>query len=215
MRNWITAAFPLGALLLASCGPQKLALPGDPVDRAATCAVVSAASARSGATPVSGGLGFDAQTRIIHYAMLAGTDDKGFSAKRTAAVIPRMSELESHVTGGKWQELAAPCDAVFPEVKKVTGIELPAAKFDAQLGCYAMGDFLTRSVQTSDPKGEETLATYNKLHGQLDAPIGAGLKARGASGVAKTQALKDEALGRMTRLGAPIKVMELCTSRFT
>jgi hypothetical protein len=32
--------------------------------------------------------------------------------------------------------------------------------------------------------------------------------------VEKTQMLKDQALGRMTRLGAPAKVMEICTSRF-
>lgn len=214
MRHRFTAALPLGMLLLASCGPHKLALPDDPVDRAATCAVVSAASSRASAPSVAGGLGFDAQTQIIHYAMLAGTDDKGLSAKRTAAVIARMSELEGHITGGKWQKLEDPCNQAFPEVKKVTGIELPASKFDAQLGCYALGDFLTRSVQTSDPKGETTLATYSQLHRKLDAPIGAGLKERGASKVERTQELKDEALGRMTRLGAPVKVMEMCTSRF-
>lgn len=213
MRHRFTA-LPLAMVLLASCGPHKLALPDDPVDRAATCAVVSAASSRSSA-PVSGGLGFDAQTRIIHYAMLAGTDDKGLSAKRTAAVIARMSELEGHITDGKWQKLTAPCDEAYPEVRKVAGIELPASKFDAELGCYALGDFLARSVQTSDPKGETTLATYNKLHRKLDAPIGAGLKERGASQVEKTQLLKDQALGRMTRLGAPVKVMEMCTGRFS
>lgn len=214
MRKLLIMALPLGAMVTASCGPQKLALPSDPVDRAATCAVVSAASSRASAPTVAGGLGFDAQTQIIHYAMLAGTDDQGLSAKRTAAVVARMNDLQGKITDGKWQKLAAPCDAAFPEVKKTTGIELPASKFDAELGCYAMGDFLTRTVQTTDSKGEEELAVYSKLHRQLDGPIGAGLKARGASRVAKTQALKDAALGQMTRLGAPSQVMKICTGRF-
>ena len=42
MRIVITIAVPFGALLLASCGPQKLTLPTEPVDRAATCAVPAA-----------------------------------------------------------------------------------------------------------------------------------------------------------------------------
>jgi hypothetical protein len=125
-----------------------------------------------------------------------------------------MSDLQGKITEGKWQKLAAPCDAAFPEVNKTTGIELPAAKFDAQLGCYAMGDFLTRAVQTTDSQGEERLATYGKMHRELDRSIGAGLKARGVSKVKKTQLLKGVALGQMTRLGAPSEVMKICTDRF-
>lgn len=214
MRKFIIMALPLGAMLLASCGPKKLALPEYPIDRAATCAVVSAAAARAAAPALKGGLDFGSQTRIIHYAMLAGTDDKGFSAQRTAAVISRMSELQEKVTEGKWQNLAEPCDSAFPEVKKTAGIELPAAKFDAQLGCYAMGDFLTRSVTTSDPKGEEVVSTYSALHRKLDGPIGTGMRARGATKMDETQSLKNAALGQMTRLGAPVEVMKICTGRF-
>jgi hypothetical protein len=214
MRKLMIMILPLSTTIIASCGPQKLALPSDPIDRAATCAVVSAAASRASAPTVAGGLGFDQQTQIIHYAMLAGTDDQGLSTKRTAAVVARMNDLQPRITDGKWQKLAAPCDSAYPEVKKTSGIALPASKFDAELGCYAMGDFLTRAVQTTDSKGEERLAIYNKLHRDLDGPIGAGLKARGASMVAKTQALKDVALGRMTRLGAPSQVMKICTDRF-
>jgi len=214
MRKTIIMALPLSALLLASCGPKKLALPEDPIDRAATCAVVSAATARNAATELKEGLDFGPQTRIIHHAMLAGTDDKGFSAKRASAVISRMSELQEKVTEGEWQPLATPCDKAFPEVKKTSGIELPAAKFDAQLGCYALGDFLTRSVTTLDPKGQEVLATYAALHRKLDGPIGAGMRAKGATKVEQTQVLKNAALGKMTRLGAPVEVMKMCTGRF-
>lgn len=214
MRKLMIIILPLSATIVASCGPQKLELPNDPIDRAATCAVVSAAAARAGAPTVAGGLGFDQQTRIIHYAMLAGTDDQGLSTKRTAAVVVRMNDLQSKITEGEWQKLTAPCDSAYPEVKKTSGIELPASKFDAELGCYVLGDFLTRAVQSPDAKGAERLAIYSKMHRDLDGPIGAGLKARGVSKVAKTQSLKDAALGRMTRLGPPAQVMKMCTDRF-
>ena len=202
------------ALFLSSCGPKQLALPADPVDKAATCAVVSAADARLKYPDAKGDLDFDAQTRIIHYAMLAGIDGEGFSTKRASAVVSRMSEVEATVTSGKWQDLVAPCDQAFPEVKKTGGIALPEARFDAQLGCYALADFLVKTVTTTDPKAQDRFTAFQKMKRDLDASIGATMKARGAASYEKTLDLKQAALVKMTRLGAPAQVMTMCTERF-
>lgn len=214
MRNGIFAASAV-ALLLAGCGPKQLALPSDPIGKAATCAVVSAASARADAPGATGDLGFDAQTRILHYAMLAATNDGQFSAKKASEVVGKMGEVEKAVTDGKWQALVSPCDQAYPEVKKTSGIELPKGKFDAELGCYSLGDFLVKTVSTTDPKAQEQLSELMKMRRDLDGPVGSQLKARGASGYERTLELKQGALGKMTKLGAPAETARICQSRFT
>ncbi len=203
------------ALALAGCGPKQLALSSDPIDKAATCAVVSAASARAGTTDIKSDLGFDAQTRIIHYAMLAASDDGKFSAKKASAVVARMGEVEADVTNGKWQELVTPCDQAYPEVKKTAGIELPAKRFDAEIGCYSLGDFLVKSVNTNDPAAQTRLTELTKMRRDLDGTMGSGLKARGAGEYEQTLALKQEALGKMVKLGAASETAKMCTTRFT
>lgn len=205
---------PASALMLSACGPKQLALPADPVDKAATCAVVSAADARQQNPNARGDLDFDAQTRIIHYAMLAGIDGDGFSTKTASAVVSRMSEVEANITNGKWQDLVAPCDEAFPEVRKTSGVALPEARFDAQLGCYAMADFLVKTVTTTDPKAQERFAAFQQMKRNLDGSIGKTIKARGAGDYEKTLDLKQGALVKMTRLGAPAEVMKMCTARF-
>jgi hypothetical protein len=176
--------------------------------------VVSAADARQNRPDAKGDLDFDAQTRIIHYAMLAGIDGEGFSTKNASAVVSRMSDVEATVTSGKWQDLVVPCGQAFPEVKKTSGIALPEARFDAQLGCYAMADFLVKTVTTTDPKAQERFTAFQKMKRDLDASIGATMKARGAASYEKTLDLKQAALVKMTRLGAPATVMTMCTERF-
>lgn len=213
MRRKIFATLTT-ALLLTACGPKQLALPANPIDKAATCAVVSAADARLKNPNAKGDLDFDAQTRIIHYAMLAGIDGEGFSTKNASAVVSRMSEVEAVTTSSKWQDLVAPCDQAFPEVKKTVGIALPEARFDAQLGCYAMADFLVKTVTTTDPKAQDRFAAFQKMKRDLDASIGATMKARGTASYEKTLDLKQAALVKMTRLGAAAEVMKMCTERF-
>ncbi|RVT94526.1 hypothetical protein [Sphingomonas crocodyli] len=200
--------------LLASCGPKPLELPADPIDKAATCAVVSAARARAAQADIKAELPFAEQLRITHYAMLAGSEGDSFNIDRASAVAKKMGELQEQITAGEWQKLEPACDEAYPATIKTSGIELPAGKFDAQLGCYAMGDFLRRSVATVDEKGQSELAGYDKMKRELDTAVGAGMKAKGANNFAKTQAMKNEALSGMAKLGAPAETMKMCTAKF-
>lgn len=214
MRYMVLTA-SAAAFLLSSCGPKKLELPADPVDRAASCAVVSAIEARTSSPNAKGGLSFDAQSKIIHHAMLAASESGTFSSDIASAVVKRMSDVEKPISDGQWQDLQAPCAAAFPAASKSEGVELPAARFDAQLGCYALDDFITRSVTSSDPEAETRATSYGDLRRKLDSPIAAGLRARGASTYEKSQAAKDKALARMSKLGTPSAVMKLCTERYS
>ena len=203
------------ALATAACGPKQLALPSDPIDRAATCAVISAADSRAHTTSMKGDLDFDSQTRIIHYAMMAASDGGKFSTTTASAVVDRMKAVEADVTNSKWQPLVAPCDQSYPLAKKTSGIELPSARFDAALGCYALSDFLAKTVTTNDPAAQETLSGLMKMRRDLDATVGSGLKARGAGKYENTLSMKQDALARMTQLGAPAETLKLCATRFS
>ena len=110
MRGNYIALAAASMMVLASCGSKKLSLSNDPIDKAATCAVVSAADARLKAPDGKGDLDFEAQTRIIHYAMLAGAQGQDFSAARASAVVTRMNALQEDITSNKWKDLIEPCD---------------------------------------------------------------------------------------------------------
>lgn len=213
MRNRILVVSALAAML-SGCGPKQLALPSDPVSRAATCAVVSAADSRAKSPDMKGDLGFDDQTRILHYAMLEASGGGSFSAKKASDVVSRMGEVEAEVTGGKWQGLVSPCDQAYPQVKKAAAIKLPKARFEAALGCYSLGDFLVKTVQTHEPRAQERLSELMKMRRDLDGTVGAGLKARGAGEYEQTLALKQKALGDMVELGALSETAKVCRSRF-
>src|SRR3712207_1930235 len=134
------------SLLLAGCGAKSLELPTDPVDRAATCAVVAAAAARTAVTDVQAPLPLAAQGRIFHYALLAASTGEAFDAERANRVNKRMRELQESITGGKWQDLSPGCDAAFPEAGR-TEITLPEGRLDAQLACEELAEFASVALE--------------------------------------------------------------------
>ena len=89
-------------VLLASCGPKTLTLPDQPVDRAATCGVIAANSARLATHDIQAALPFEAMGRIIHYPLLAGSAGGSFSSEIAADVKARMTELQDRISEGKW-----------------------------------------------------------------------------------------------------------------
>ena len=139
------------AVLLAGCSADKpLELPAAPVDRAASCAVVAAAQARTKTADFKAPLPLEAQGRILHYAMLAASEGEAFDAQVASAVSKRMGELEAGITKGKWQALIPACDAAYPVAAK-TDVELPAGRTDALLFAPAPAPARRRSRRKSAP----------------------------------------------------------------
>lgn len=214
MRIAIIAPALLG-LVLSGCGPKQLALPADPVDRAATCGVVAAAEARAGTTNIAAPLPFEQQGRIMHYAMLAASEGKAFNTSRAAAVVDRMSQLESGITGGEWHMLVAPCGKAFPETKGEDKATLPADLLQARTGCYAMGAFFIKALGAQNAAYGAQLGAYSRMNRDLDQKIGAGLAARGIkSNSEAASTLRSEAFAHMVRLGPPMTVMSTCLAKF-
>ncbi|HEV2748704.1 MAG TPA: hypothetical protein VGW34_15590 [Allosphingosinicella sp.] len=201
------------ALLLLSCGPEKLALPEQAVDRAATCGVVAAAEARAATPDIKQSLPFTAQGRIVHYALLAGAEGEEFSAEAATAANTRMSELQETITEGKWQELAPACRRAFPQAE-VTEVTLPADRFEAQLACDELGDFMGTALQSQEAEYGNQLAEYRELARKLDQALGPGLRARAGSGLEAQQEARRRALAKAAKLGSPMAVMRQCVERY-
>lgn len=200
------------ALLVSSCGPKTLVLPEEPVDRAATCGVVATAEARAATPDIKAPLRFEAMGRILHYPLLAGSAGEGFSPDTAAAVQKRMMDLQDRITGGKWQELVPACKAAFPAAE-AREVKIPADRFEAQLGCDELGDFM-RSALEEQGKYDEELRGYRQLSDKLDAPLGAGLRSRVGASLNAQQEERRKALAAMAKAGPPVAVMSECISRF-
>jgi hypothetical protein len=202
----------MSTFLLASCGPKTLTLPKQPVERAATCGVVAADSARLGTRDIQAPLTFDAIGRIIHYPLLAGSTGRSFSAEAAAQVQTRMTELQKRISEGKWQELVPACRAAFPATT-IEQVKLPVDRFDAQLGCDELGDFLRTALEKQAEYGNE-LAKYRDLSTKLDATLGAGLRRRAGSDLRAQEEERHKALATIAKAGPPVAVLRECLARF-
>ena len=208
----IIALAAAAASLLASCGPKSLALPEQPIDRAATCGVVAAANARQG-TDIKQELPFGAQAGIVHYALIAASGTGEFQPETASQVAQRMTAVQDQVTSGKWQELTPACRDAYPDAAK-TDVTLPADRFDAQLGCDELADFLDTALGAQGTAYVNELGKYQELSRKLDAALGTSLKTRAGADLADQQAARRKALAEITKAGPPAAVMQQCVERF-
>jgi len=212
----MTIRFSIAACALlasVSCGPKALELPADPIDRAATCGVVAAAETRSASGDIKSALPFDAQTKILHHALLAGAQGDSFEPEKAGAVSQRMQELQDAITSGKWRDLAPGCRAAFPqaEIKEVT---LPADRFDAQLGCDELADFLATAMASQEKDYSERMGEFSDLTRKFNATLGPGLRSRVGADLDAQRDERRKALARTAKLGSPAAVMRQCVEKF-
>lgn len=201
------------SITLAGCGgPKALSLPSEPVDRAATCAVVAAAEARLGEKDVQKSLPLAAQGRIVHYALLAASADGSFDAETANAVNARMKAVQDEVTSGKWQALSQPCRDAYPAAANGAP-ELPRGQLDAGLACEELAEFMANALEGQGSAAHE-VAQYRTLRRTLNDRLAPALKARVGSGFEAQQKEGRKALAKAAGLGSPTAVLDLCLKRF-
>lgn len=207
MRGWL-----LLPLVLAGCGSREAGLPADPVARAATCGVVAAAEARQASGNVEAKLTLEQQGRILHYALLAGSEGGRLDKTRTAAVVNAMPGLGDKVTGGEWQKRVPECAAAYPATT-ARQVALPADPLQAQAGCHDLSDFFTTAMRASEADYLERMRAYDAMRRELDPKLGASLRARGLSQAAGEEA-RDKAVAALVQLGNPVAVLDQCVKLF-
>ena len=200
-------------LLLCACGAESLELPAEPVDRAATCGVVAAATARTSVADVKAPLPLAAQGKIFHYALLAASDGGEFKAETANRVNKRMRELQESITGGKWQELGPACDAAFPAAGR-TEVTLPAGRLDAQLACEELAEFTSVALEGEEVHYGNELAAYRRMRSALNDALAPGLRARAGADADAQRRERNRALAAAAQLASPMAVLDKCTERF-
>jgi hypothetical protein len=203
------------ALLLSACN-SEIVLPTDRVELAATCAVVSASEARSAIKDEETPLGFDRQSQIIHYALLAGASEPGFSRDNAKRVVQRMQVVQDRISGDDWKPLVAPCETAFPEANLSHAVTLPVDPAEAQLTCYALGDFMWRALSAYEETYSARLLQYNNMLESLRPIVEPDAKKPGPKTVSNSErmAKRSSALAVAAKLGPPSKVMDACMERF-
>jgi hypothetical protein len=206
-------AFLACALTLSACGAKSLELPANPVDRAATCAVVAAAAARTAAPDVQAPLPLADQGKIFHYALLTASEGGVFKAETANRVNKRMRELEAGITGGKWKDLVPACDSAFPVTTK-TDVKLPPDRFEAQIACEELAEFTSIALEGEERHFGNELAAYRRMRTELNDDLASGLRARAGPGSEAQSRERDRALAAATALGSPVPVLDRCRERF-
>ncbi|HEX8124275.1 MAG TPA: hypothetical protein VF548_01700 [Allosphingosinicella sp.] len=199
--------------LASGCGSKPLALPADPIDRAATCAVVAATAARTAEADVKAPLPLAAQGKIFHHALLAASEGGTFEAETANRVNKRMRALEAGITGGKWQDLVPVCDSAFPATVK-TGATLPAGRFEAQIACEELAEFTSIALEGAERDYGNELAAYRRMRTELNDAIAPGLRAKAGSDTEAQARERKRALAQAAALGSPISVLGKCRERF-
>lgn len=200
-------------LLLAGCGARSIDLPQDPVDRAATCGVVAAASARTATADVRAPLPFEAQGRILHYALLAASEGGEFQPDTANRISKRMSELQERIVEGKWEALTPACGAAFPPSVS-SAAALPEARLDAQLACEALADFVTTALEQQESTYPNEMSELRAMRREVNDALAPGLRARAGAAREAQTAERHEALAKAARLGPPMPVLARCSERF-
>ncbi|HMJ93670.1 MAG TPA: hypothetical protein VK472_06190 [Allosphingosinicella sp.] len=199
--------------ILSACGPEPLSLPDQPIDRAATCAIVAAASARQSTKDVSAPLPLAVHGRIAHYALLAATDGGTYTPETAGAVSRRMGDLKEKIADGQWQPLEPACRAAYPTFEK-NERALPADGFEARLQCSELGEFLYSALKAHESDYRNEIVGYRNLHLRLDEALARPLLAKAGSDLEARRKLRHDALVAAAALGNPVAVMEQCFRRF-
>jgi hypothetical protein len=201
-------------LTAGACGgPKALTLPADPIDRAATCGVVAAGEARLATADIKAPLSFEAQGRIVHYALLAASEGEEFAAETANAVSKRMTEIHEQVTKGKWRELGPACDAAFPATAKAE-VGLPEGRLDSLLGCDELAHFMMTALEQQEADYANELGEYRGLRSDLERPLVPVLRARAGSGPERQQQERRRVLPMAAKLGPPVAVLAQCLKRY-
>lgn len=215
MRNhpaFVTAV----ALMLSSCSSGPPALPEDIVGSAATCAAVAASKARSAITDPTKSLSLDEQSQVIQYALLAGAADPKFSRDNANGVVKQMQTLGGRMDGDEWKPLAPLCETAFPAAELTHAVTLPAVAEEAQMQCYALGDFMVRALGAYNETYRDAVVNYNGMLSKIEPLVKEQLKKKGigADDYAGQSAEKSKALAVAAKLGSPSKVLDACVKQF-
>ncbi|WP_294394226.1 hypothetical protein [uncultured Sphingomonas sp.] len=200
------------SLLLGGCGEKTVTLPSDAVEQAATCGVIAAATERE-AAGVKGELPADAQARIFHYALLAGSSGETFDNGKADAVFQRMPKLFDQTIKGKWQTLRPSCQAAYPATQ-IKSPALPVDPLESVAQCYAITNFMRKALGSQGAAYQEAATRYGVLGTKLDTRLASALDRAGMRSPEARKRNSDHTLATSAKLGQPPAVIAACEAKY-
>ena len=149
---------------------------------------------------------------MVHHALLAASEGGTYSPETAGAVSRRIDAVKEKVTEGTWQGLEPACRAAYPAAER-TVVRLPEDRFDAQLQCSELGEFLYSALKGHERDYRNELVGYRNLHLRLDEELAPALLRAGSDDEAR-RAVRHKALAAAAALGTPTAVMASCLERF-
>jgi hypothetical protein len=200
------------ALILAGCGSKAPVLPDDPIEKAASCGVIAAASERN-AAGAKGELPPAAQERIFHYALLAGSTGKSFDEDAAQKVFQRSPKLFDTLIVEGWESLRPACATAFPQTQ-VAQPTLPAKPLDSMQQCYVLTNFMRRSLGSAAASYGEISAEYGRFIDKLDGKLSQALNRAGIKSDEDRATRRADALAAAARMGQPSAVIAACMKKY-
>lgn len=197
-----------GTLALAGCSKKAPTLPTQAIDRAAACSAIQVASEQE-AAGLKGHLSAEAQERVLHYALLAGSGDGTYRADTADAVIRRTAPIFAATVKGRWQTLKPACAEAFPATA-IAAPPLPAKPFERDVQCYALNAFMRKALGQYEGRYSADTAKMDMLADKLDRRMTPDVQRLGRKGDA-LQARKADALAAAAALGPPPAVLKACS----
>lgn len=201
------------ALALGGCGRRALSLPTDPVDRAATCGVVTAIAARQ-AAGAAGKLPVAAQGRIFQFPLLAASQGPRFDSAIADATFKRMPQLFDRVSAQRWQAAVPACAGAYPSTRATKPAPLPTRPLDRALQCYMVADFMRKALGNQGGAYASAVQDYSGLAARIDAKLARLLPAAGIDGGEALQRRRQRAMAAAAHLGPPTLVIAACQAHY-
>ena len=155
----------------------------------------------------------DEQSQVIHYALLAGAADPKFSRENANGVVKQMQTLGGRMDDDEWQPLAPLCKTAFPEADASHAVTLPAVPEEAQMQCYALGDFMVRALGAYNETYQDAVVNYNGMLGKLEPLIKEQLGKKGIIARHEVLAARESDLVNENRLRSVLGVRISKSSR--
>lgn len=198
------------ALSLTACGSKSL--PDDLIGKAGTCAVVAASEAREAVKDPEAALPIDQQSRVIHFALLAGASDPKFSSDVANATVKQMQMVTDTMGENAWKKFVEPCKQAFPEADLARDPKLPDDPAKAKLICYALGGFMSRALSAYEETYSDETAKYDGMVDTVTPDvIPAGTKVEDGR---KPKIDTGPALAEAAKLGPPSKILATCVQQY-
>jgi hypothetical protein len=195
--------------------PVALALPGDPVERAATCSGAYLARAQLQPGFEQNGISEEDMSRVIHPAYIdAGSSGQVEQGRLELSGNKSPLKAAEFRKNGKAEAAIAACEQAYPALRRGSFKALPADDVTARAVCAATAGALAQTYEATEGVRSERMPQIARLMVELVDPVTADFERKGITDLEAMNGELRRALAESMRSGPPGEVVTACLARF-